>query len=192
MEFNAGTRSEAGHGQVASLALSTEGSRRQHRHGCRQERQGSGQGPRGRATYNSSTEVARLQGHGQLARGGLHHAHGVQRSNQERGRPLARHDTDTNHRGGAVVSTATAVVRSVKGWDKARRAWQTATPALKWQGFQGHGQPARGGLHYTHGVQRSSQELGRLWASGVAGFLNTEGSRHQHRRSRRQERQGSG
>jgi hypothetical protein len=65
-------------GQGASLALSTEGSRRQHRHGRRQERQGSGQGSQGMANY---TEVARLQGRGQLARGGLHYAHGVQRSN---------------------------------------------------------------------------------------------------------------
>jgi hypothetical protein len=85
MEFNTVTKSKACYGQGASRALSTERSCRQHRRGRRQERQDTGQGPQIMANYSTSKEGARLQGRGQLARGGLHNAHGGQRSEAGQG-----------------------------------------------------------------------------------------------------------
>jgi hypothetical protein len=49
----------------------------------------------------------------------------------------------------AVVSIATAIVRSVKTRDRARRAWPTTTPALKEQGFSGVGS-LQGEAYITH------------------------------------------
>ena len=169
MEVNAARRAR---GQVASPALSTEGSRRQHHNDRRQERQGAGQGSQGTAIH---TEAARLQGRGQLARGKACTTHMAldAATRSEAGHGQVTTLTLNTAGGGGPSSTLprpSAEASRVGSRPAGHGKLQHRHPGGEVS--KGMGQPARGGLHYAHGVQRSSQENGRLWAKGVAGFYH--------------------
>jgi hypothetical protein len=178
----------AGQGQSASSALSTGGSRRQHRHNRRQERYDSGQGLRGRTSCNTSTEVARLKKAGAACKGRPQYAHGVNTVTeckacygQVASRALSTEGSCRQHRRG----------RRQERQDAGQGPQKMANYSTSNEGarLQGRGQLARGGLHNAHGSQRSEAGQG---ASGVAGIKHRrEPSSASQRPSSRASRSGT-